>query len=300
MLKLIVVLAIAGFVILLAATGILAWLNWSSRLYTPVLTALLVGIVTGFVSIASTLKTAVIKDSFATMIVVYRDAIRAPIVTPRSAAAAQRIDISMLLAQLPPERQVAGNTDEVFNTGLEAALYSMLKMVREMHRGGWAIANIGGASTATIRDVPELRLVEVPQAALLEALRGNRFASLASETDYWRHAPFSLPPGTRLELYHVPSSPQTGAVKRGLRLVKSLFFTITIQIEPFGIDSGVPPDVEIAESERARIGTLMIKVTITAKFEKLTAGNQHTEEYKEWAAWLIRGLHSRLAVQASG
>lgn len=56
MLRLIIACAAAGFVLLLSATVVLAWLNWSEKLYMPVITALLVGTVTGFVSIFAGLE----------------------------------------------------------------------------------------------------------------------------------------------------------------------------------------------------------------------------------------------------
>src|SRR5256885_2035494 len=127
--KLIIALALAGSVMLLTATGILAWLNWSSRLYMPIITALLVGTATGFVSIISTLKASTIKNSFASPVVVYRNALRAPVAIPKSVAAVQRIDLASLLGQLKVDPATTVTTDQVSNTSLEAAQYALFKMV---------------------------------------------------------------------------------------------------------------------------------------------------------------------------
>jgi hypothetical protein len=292
--KLIIALALAGFVMLLTATSILAWLNWSSRLYMPIITALLVGTATGFVSIISTLKASTIKNSFASSVVVYRDALRAPVAIPKSVAAVQRIDLASLLGQLKVDPATTVTTDQVFNTSLEAAQYALFKMVAETHRGGWATVNLGGASTTLIRKTPDVRLSDLPPATVKEALKGNRFASLPSEEFYWLHGRFPVPPGTTVELLHSPSSSQTGVEKRIIRLEKPLFFQLTIEIEPLGLDSGIPADLEIGPDDRSRAGTLNLKISAIAHFEALTAGNECTEEYKAWAAWLIESLHARL------
>src|SRR5947208_2742715 len=97
MLRVIIILAGLGFVLLVAATVILAWLNWSPRLYTPVVTALVIGTITGFVSIATTLKPTRLSRSFATAAVIYRDEVAAPVALPKTVAASQRIDLGMLL-----------------------------------------------------------------------------------------------------------------------------------------------------------------------------------------------------------
>jgi hypothetical protein len=294
MIKLVIGLAVIGFVMLIAATAILAALNWSSRLYMPVLTALAVGTITGFVSIASSLKSTTLKDSFETTIIIFRDSIGAPIALPKTVSATQRINLVSLLGQLTDDPKPA-STDEVFSTTLEAAQYSIVKTILEAHHGGWASIQISGASLPIMREPPNLKLQALPAEDVQQALRANRFARMATEVEYWQRLRFSLPPGTRLTLYNSPSSETTGIAKRGIRLTKPRFFTITFELQAIGIVNGIPDDVEVHASDRSRAATLLLKVTSTAEFEKLTAANQHTEEYKEWAAWMFETLHDRLA-----
>jgi hypothetical protein len=294
--KLLVILVVLGFGMIAAATGILAWLNWSPRLYTPVATALLIGVLTGFVSIASTLKPTVVSRSFATAAVVYRDKLAAPIALPKSVAATQRLDLSGLLNQLSADQGPVASADSIINASVEAVQYSLVKLVRELQGGGWASANIGGVTTPIIRNPAPTTLVPIETEVMSAVLTNNRFFHLPSEKLYWQHFKLSTPPGTRIELYHLPSSPTAGLERRGLRLIKPLFFTVDLQIEPLGIDPGLPADVEVGAGERGRAGTLLLKISGSANFERLTAGNQKTDEYKLWVEWLLNELAERLAV----
>jgi hypothetical protein len=295
MFKLIGVLAVGGFLMLLVATGVLAWLNWSSRLYMPLLTAVVVGTATAFFSIIGSLKASVIKDSFASPVLVYRDAVRAPVAIPRSMSASRRIDLVMLLGQLNIGQNERVNTEDIFNISLEAVQYAMFKMIAETHRGGWAVGSLRGANTAFVHETPDVAFSDLPSSSVKEALKRNRFASLPSEEFYWQFGRFPMPPGTTVELLHIPSSPQTGVEKRSIRFVKPRFFKLSIEIESLGLASGIPADLEVDASDRDRTGTLNLKIIATAEFEALTAGNQRTEQYKAWATWLIDTLHARLA-----
>src|SRR4051812_26541575 len=129
MFKLVAVLATVGFALLLIATGLLAWLNWSSRLYMPFITAALVGIATGFVSIISTLKASSQRDSFVSPVIIYRDIVGAPVVLPKSLAASRRIDLAVLLAQLDGDAVKTAKADAIFNTSLEAVQYAVFKII---------------------------------------------------------------------------------------------------------------------------------------------------------------------------
>jgi len=99
-------------------------------------------------------------------------------------------------------------------------------------------------------------MVDLPASTVKEALKGNPFALLATEEFYWQHGRFPVPPGTTVELLHSPSSPKTGVEKRSIRLAKPLFFQLTIEIEPLGLDSGIPSDLEIGPNGRSRARTL--------------------------------------------
>jgi hypothetical protein len=296
MLKVLVVLAVLGFVLISAATAILAWLNWSSRLYTPVITALLIGVLTGFVSIASTLKASRISKAFATAAVVYRDQPMAPVVLPRTVRAAQRFDFAGLLSQVPHSNPNRASVDDVINVGVEAAQYSVFKLIREIDAGGWASANIGGVTTPIVRTSSPTRLVAIDARALQSALAATRFADIPTEKFYWQTLTFTAPPGTKVEMYHVPSSPSTGVERRGIRLSKSLFFNIDVTIEPLGLDSGLLSDVDVSPADQSRAGTLLFRISGVADFDRLTAGNQRTDDYKRWVEWLLGELSARLSV----
>lgn len=295
MMKLIIVCATVGFLLVAAATVLLAWLNWSPRLYVPVTTSLLIGVSTGFVSIAMTLKPTHTIRTFAAGVVVFREEVGAPAAIPLTHEAALRLNIGALLNQLPAEDRTARGADAVFTLGLEAAQYALVKLIREIEGGGWATANVGGVTSAVVRSMPPTTVAPVDERHIAEVLAPNRFASIPSEVFYWKHLRFALPPNTRVELYHTPPSPTEGPERRGVRLIKPRFFRIDIQLQPMGIDSGLPAGIDIAEGERARAGTLYFTLRATVEFERLTAGNQRTEEYKAWADWLVGEIASRVS-----
>src|SRR5690349_10841935 len=62
--------ALAGLVLLTAATAYLCYLNWNEKIYGPLLSIVLVGVAAAFASVFVTLKESRIESSFAAPIVI--------------------------------------------------------------------------------------------------------------------------------------------------------------------------------------------------------------------------------------
>ena len=82
-----------------------------------------------------------------------------------------------------------------------------------------------------------------------------------------------------------------------LRLKKPLFFQIDFIVEPLGgTGMGVlPPDLRLDPDVAARSETFQFQITMRGTFERLTAGNSQTQEYKDWADWLFAGVKDKLS-----
>ena len=149
MIKLIIFLAISGFLAFLLATGMLVYLNWSPKLWTPVVTALAIGTITGFVSIAVALKSSEINDSFGTSILVFNNKIAAPDYIPTTHEAQRRMNLVRLLNS-PQIKSDSSNAETVMNTALEASQYELLVIIRDIQKGGWVSSYIGGVTKPTV------------------------------------------------------------------------------------------------------------------------------------------------------
>ena len=163
--------------------------------------------------------------------------------------------------------------------------------------GGWKVGQLFGASTATLSKPMKLsNIQDYPGTAFLAVVAGNRFSDSDMERFEWEHGHFPLPRNTSVSLIHVASSPEVGAEKFILRLRKPLFFQIDFVIEALGATGlGVlPSGLTLVPELTARCETYQFQVAMKATFEKLTAGNSQTQEYKDWANWLFSRLRDDL------
>ena len=56
----------------------------------------------------------------------------------------------------------------------------------------------------------------------------------------------------------------------------------------------LPPGLALSPELAAHTQTYQFQVTMHANFDKVTAGNSQTQEYKDWANWLFSGLQDDL------
>jgi hypothetical protein len=299
--------AIGGFVLLLGATITLVFLNWSEKTLTPVLSILLVGTATTLVAVLVPLKESTIESALSTSVVL--DTVEgAPVMVipdPKSPKITSRLSELVGLGRPAINRdgkavitiEKPTNVDERFAFCGELLQYQLLRTVEKLQRGGWKVGNIFGASTATVNKPMKLsEIQDYPGKAFLSVVAGNRFSNSDMERFGWEHSHFPLPRKTKVNFVRVPSSPTSGPEKFILRLKKPLFFEIDFVVEPLaGTGKGVlPAGLALAPELTARCETYHFQVTMRATFERLTAGNSQTQEYKDWANWLFSGVRDNI------
>jgi hypothetical protein len=79
-------------------------------------------------------------------------------------------------------------------------------------------------------------------------------------------------------------------------LDKPMFFRIEFEIEPLlATGAGaLPKGLVLTPEVAARCQTFHFRVTMRATFEKITAGNYRTQDYKDWANELFSGVQATL------
>lgn len=299
----IIVVGIAGFVLLFVATIALVTLNWSEKTLAPVLSILLVGTATTLATVLVTLKGSTVESSFPTSVVLDTDQGAPLFVIPSETDPKLTSRLSELASLGRPTINRDGKTvsttekpadlGDRFSFGGELLQYQLVHVIEKLQRGGWKAGMFFGASAATVYNPMKPSSAEdYPKEALLSAVASNRFSQSDSERFHWEHSRLPLPKNTKLTLVHFPSSASTGAERYIVRLEKPMFFQINFIIEPLiGTGPGIlPRGLDVDPQIAANCETYQFRITTQAKFEKITAGTSHAEEYKDWATRLFAGV----------
>ncbi len=288
------ILPAVGFLCLLSATAWLAYLNWSERLWMPLVAAVLTGLATGFFSVLSTLKETSSREAFITSALVNSDG-TSPLVIAEDFDFSNRLhNVGSLLTMW--RHSNANKPFDQFNDLLAVEQYYVTRLLSEIQSGGFGFLTRGGVVTTHVSsDSPLENAIQVSAATIGKVFAGNPFFDLQTERMYWEFPRFRVPPGTELSLSHTPTSEATGAEKRGIRLYKKLYFDWRVTLEPVGGTTGWPRGVELLGEKQPVPQIVITKVTVTSTFSRFTAGNRHTKEYIEWTAWLTQQLKARLS-----
>jgi len=300
------IVGVTGFVLLLATATLLCVLNYSEKLWGPIASIALGGVVAAIIAVASGLKESRIEQGFATS-VVFQGGLPAFLVFDVNA---QKVSLRLsTLASLgrPTTQQGAqavftvqpATTDnDLFQFGGELLQYQVVHELERLQRGGWAISQTGTSATPAVRIPARVsKIKDIPGPEVLKHLQGNRFANSDMQRFSWEHGRLPLPEGTTITLIHEPTSQRTGPEHHIVRLEKPWFFTIETIIEPMG-GSGpgvIPAGLTVPDNVRVNLRTFHYKVVCRAKLEMLTAGNWQTEEFKKWAEWLFAELRERMS-----
>jgi hypothetical protein len=307
MATMILVAAIGGFVLLLGATVTLVVLNWSEKTLAPVLSILLVGTATTLAAVLVSLKESTIESAFSTSMV-FDTVDGAPamlIVDPNSPKISSRLSEFVLLGRPAINRdgktvmtvQKPTSDGERFTFCGELLQYRLLRAIEKLQRGSRKFGQLFGTSMAIVNKPLKLsNIQDYPGRAFLGVVASNRFSNSDMERFEWEHGHFPLPKGTNVSLIHLESSPVVGLEKFILRLRKPLFFQVDFVVEPLGSTGmGIlPSGLTLAPELTSRCETYQFQVTMKASFEKLTAGNSQTQEYKDWANWLFSRVREDL------
>lgn len=303
----IIAIGIAGFGLLFVATVALVALNWSERTLAPVLSILLVGTATTLATVLVTLKGSTIESAFPTSVVLDTNQ-GAPLFVILNQTNPK---LTSRLAELATLGRPVVNRDgkavstiatpasvgDRFSFSGELLQYQLVKIIEKVQRGGWTAGMVFGSSAATINNPMKLSSSQdYSKEALLSAVASNRFSQSDMERFHWEHGRLPLPKNTTLTLVHSVPSASTGTEKYIVSLEKPMFFQINFVIEPLiGTGPGIlPKGLDVDPQIAANCETYQFRITTQARFEKITAGNSQTQEYKDWAAWLFAAVKDNL------
>jgi hypothetical protein len=303
--------AVAGVVLLLLAAGTLVVLNWGEQVFAPLLSALVIGILSFTVTFVSSLKGAAEETSFAASVVEDTRShlpafLRAD--PARPAISLRASDLSMVargLFAVPeghvgPAPEVAIAAGEVTAFNLELLQYLIVRHLRDQQRISWGLAQVaspeGPVSRASVNQPPSLsEPVSLKGEPALTLLAGNRFAAAPYERFQWENTRLTLPMGSSLALRSDPGGEGRGPQTVGIVIARPGYFTVTVTIAPLPITgAGVLPEgLHAPPADRPHYRTDYYVITGKAQFSRLTAGNRRTEETKAWVRWAFRELEDR-------
>jgi len=302
----IIVAGSVGFLLLFSATLALVLLNWSEKTLTPVLSIALVGTATTLAAVGVGLKSTKVESAFTTSIVLDTVAGTPPFlnVDPDSIRLSNRFSDFLRLGQPVINQngktvitiQKPNDEGERFTFCGELLQYYLTRTIKSLQRGGWKAGMHYGTSMASLTNPMKLSNTEdYPGNSFLDVLAANRFSNSDMERFGWKGLNIPLPKDTKVTLIHLP--PVKDVEKFIVRFAKPQFFVIDFTVEPLlGTGLGIlPKGVSATQPEvAARCETYQFKISMLATFEWITAGNQQTQEYKDWAAWLFSNLQDRV------
>jgi hypothetical protein len=304
MIRFIYTAVLLSFVLLLSVTIILARLNWNDEVRSRVYSIILGGTGALLLAILSALKPSSFQKAFVAP-VPFNVAAGGPPLT--GGGQNPRWDELAMLAR--PAISKNGQTvitvsppttlAEQFTFCEELVQYEVVKKIRDLSKGGRPKISITAKGAEGIL-TPKMELpsaVEIPGNSYSPEISKNRFSNSSSEQFYWNVAVFVLPPGTKMTLDHIPTSPGTGAEKFIVRLQKQMFFTFEISIEPLPSSGpGAPPaSLELPQEVKQGTQTFFYQVTTRAQFERLTSGSKESGEYRAWLEWLAARLQEQMS-----
>ena len=312
MFKALVVISLFAVLLLCVATAILVRFNWSEKLYSPLLSIFIAGLVTTFITVLLMSKGETFGRSFTSFIVVNTETHLPPLLffNPSNKTKLMgRLSDYLMLAQ-PKIQDETGServlfegprTDEDETTFYEELLqYKILMEIIDIHNPNqWVSTAVGGQGFA-VSDNRSFTLTESDKKPLMDVVpevTTNRFSRNPVEEMSIKLYKSRLPRDTTIELKQIKSSGKQGDEQHLVTVTKPYFFTLEIVIKP-GMGSGVgslPPGSGVVPELMAKCKTLAFEISMTAKFEKLTGGNYRTEELKNWAKWVFSQLESKFS-----
>jgi hypothetical protein len=303
MAKAIIVGGSVGFCLLLASTIALVILNWSERTLTPVLSIVIVGTATMLAAVLVSLKQSTSEDIFTTSVVLDATQGMPAFVNPEGSdpKVYKRLRDLITLGRPFVEKdgkptitvnKPNGDNEEFAFCG-ELLQYQILLTINKLQRGSWTFGMGDGVSFAQVSKPMKLsRTEDYPGKIFLPVVASNRFSNSSQQRFFWEHGHFPLPKNTSISLIHQAAVLTRSPEKHIVKLKKPMFFTIDFTVEPIGgTNVGLlPKGVSVPEDLASRSKTYHFKITIQATFERITAGNEQTQEYKDWVNWLAANL----------
>ena len=253
MFKALVIIALFAVLLLCIATAILVKFNWSEKLYSPLLSIWLAGLVTTFITVLLMSKGETFGRSFTTFIVVNAETHLPPVLlfNPSNMTGLMgRLSDYLMLAQ-PKIQDETGSelvlfegprTDEDETTFYEELLqYKILMQIMDIDNPNqWVSTAVGGQGFAVSNNRP-FKLTEADNKPLKDVapeVTQNRFSRNPVEEARIKLYSSRLPRDTTIELRRIKSSEKPGDEKPLMIVTKPHFFTLEIVIRP-GMGSAI-------------------------------------------------------------
>jgi len=257
--------ALLGGLLLLVAAVLLCYLNFSERIYGPLVSVFLGGTVAAIIAVASSLKVTEIERAFGASILFEAGLPAFLPPDPNAPRVSHRLSTLAIRGRPTGEKEGAqvlsispAQTDsELFDFGLELLQYHIVEELHTLQQAQWSTTQtVGmGVQSAASTRVRVTRTAPVSGDKILRALDGNRFANSDYVRGVWQHMYITLPQGTAITLVKEVGSPESGPDRRTVRLKKPLFFTLDITVQPM-IGSGpgsVPVGVAAPQDRLANL-----------------------------------------------
>ncbi len=299
------IIALVGVALLIIATTYLVVVNWSEEMYPRLVSAFGVGAVTLLVAVLATLKGSHQDMKFTTTVIFDETTHRVPIPIPSAQGLTTTFErMSSLGWAAAEEKDTPQNLDEAFSYCGELLQHKLLKDLSDIQRQGTSvIARVGSPNMevhpgSLIIAVPDR--VEIPPSQFA-GYDSNRFSKTQWAVSMWKiFGGIRAPLGTSVILQR-----KTGPTQFGIRIMKKGYFTFDITIDPVSGGPSRPAGMTILGNTTyyiypegitilsKNLTTYIYDVSMSAQFEKMTAGNWRTEHYKRWIAWLMSELAKR-------
>lgn len=285
--------------LLVIPTAYLAVVNWSPKVFQPLLSVVFGAVVTAFIAVSFILKQTTISESFPVYIVLDKRTNLPPNLPGGNALSAFtsmsfRANIEQLgHDNLVKQREVNFESpDEKFKFYGELIQYELVSQIFGILRYMHGISSQTSATKPAIVSVEVFELkrpkkfTKIEGKSVIEALSRNRFLQ-RSEKIFWEGKESWIPLPYKTTMC-IPDS-------RSLVLERPGYYKATIKIESVGAAGGSPAEL-VEELGTQPVETLGFKMTAEAVFEKFTSGSPYTGETMDW----IRSLFDRLRIEFSG
>lgn len=310
MYKILILISAFALIILATVTIILVKLNWSEKLYSPLLSLGLAGTVTTFITVLLMLKGFESETNFTTLVAIdSRDYLIPNNHYPTDIGIGNAMTEYLFLTH--PEYTVDNyqgksfeapkNDSEATIFNLELVQYGIFKSILDFTSETTSIVTDidNGVSGEFKKPYKIKELVKRPLKELKTELIKNRFSNCPVEFFSIENSNFKFPKDTKVEFKRIPTSPKTGPEKQVIILSKKYYFKIEIIIEAgFGsVGPNSDPKILKIDAETAKYcHTYLYNITIKTEFEKITGGNWRTEELKNWASWLTSKIEKKYSI----
>ena len=310
MYKVLILISAFALIILATVTIILVKLNWSEKLYSPLLSLGLAGTVTTFITVLLMLKGSETETNFTTLVAIdSRDFLIPNTHYPNDIGIGNAMTEYLFLTH--PEFTVDNYQGKSFDSpkndqeatlfNLELVQYGIFKSILGFTNETKSLTfdvNIG-ISGEFKKPYKMKEIVTKPLKEIKTELSKNRFSNCPAELFLIEHSNFKFPKGTKIEFKRVPTSPQTGPEKQVIILSKEYYFKMEIIIEAgFGsVSPNSDPKILKIDAENSRYcHTYLYNITVKTNFEKITGGNWRTEELINWVSWLTNNIEKKYSI----